>query len=99
MLIFSVPSFAKIKSYKTLEYNGFIHMWYHAEDAEPDWTPPELVNISNGNWAFRGRTEHYVNCHIQVCISSWTMTFYGFLSCLFLIISTFSLESISSVFV
>jgi len=60
-----IPSFAKIKSYQSLEYNGFIHMWYHAEGAEPDWTPPELENITNGNWAFRGRTEHYVNCHIQ----------------------------------
>lgn len=60
-----IPSSAKIKSYKTLEYNGFIHIWYHAEETEPDWVPQELENITNGNWAFRGRTEHYVNCHIQ----------------------------------
>jgi len=60
-----IPEKADIKAYPTLEINGFIHIWYHAEGDEPYWMPPELENITNGNWAYRGRTEHYVNCHIE----------------------------------
>ena len=57
---------AKVKSYNTLELNGFVYIWYHAEGIEPTWTPPEVEEITRGEWAYRGRTEHHVNAHIEV---------------------------------
>jgi len=30
----------------------------------PDWTPPEEAKVSE--YAYRGRTEYYVNCNAQV---------------------------------
>ena len=63
---FLVPDMAKVKSYHTLELNGFVYIWYHAEGIEPTWTPPEVEEITRGEWAYRGRTEHHVNAHIEV---------------------------------
>ena len=62
----SVPSVANITSYTVLERNGFIYMWHHAEGVEPYWTPPVIDEIAKGEWTYRGRTEHVVNCHIEV---------------------------------
>ena len=64
--ILLVPNMAQVKAYNTLEQNGFIYIWYHAEGAEPSWTPPLLEEIPAGRWAYFGRTEHEVNAHIQV---------------------------------
>ena len=32
-----IPAAAKTRVWPTLERNGFIFVWHHAEDAEPDW--------------------------------------------------------------
>ncbi|KAI9563174.1 hypothetical protein GHT06_010632 [Daphnia sinensis] len=63
-----VPSNARVKKWPTHEVNGFIFVWYHAESdkmLEPEWTVPELDEISSGRWHYRGRTEYKVNVHIQ----------------------------------
>ncbi|KAJ8300919.1 hypothetical protein KUTeg_022438, partial [Tegillarca granosa] len=60
-----VPEGAGVKSYVTLETNGWIYLWHHAEGIEPNWTPPALDEVNNGNWTYRGRSEHYVNSHIE----------------------------------
>lgn len=57
---------ARVKSYNTLELNGFVYIWYHAEGIEPTWTPPEVEEITRKQWRYRGRTEHHVNAHIEV---------------------------------
>ncbi len=62
----SVPSQANVKAYHVIETNGFIYVWYHAEGIEPTWKPPEIEEITKGEWSYRGRTEHYVNAHIEV---------------------------------
>ena len=67
---------AKVKSYNTLELNGFVYIWYHAEGIEPTWAPPEVEEIMRGEWAYRGRTEHHVNAHIEV--RCWWITFFCF---------------------
>ena len=64
--LFLVPEVANVKSYTVLERNGFVYMWYHAEGVEPYWEPPELEEITSGEWKYRGRTEHEINCHIEV---------------------------------
>lgn len=60
----TVPQFAKIKSWNSLEINGRIYVWYHAEDVEPEWRPEELECLEK--WKYCGQTIHYVNCHIEV---------------------------------
>lgn len=60
-----VPEKAQVKSWPCLETNGWVHVWFHAEDAEPTWTPPELESITSGQWKYSGRSEHYINAHIE----------------------------------
>lgn len=62
----SVPDVARVKAYHTLDVNGFIHVWHHAEGVEPTWTLPEIEQITRGEWSYRGRTEHHVCVHIEV---------------------------------
>lgn len=60
-----IPDVARVTAYTVLECNGFIYMWHHAEGDEPNWKPPEMKEITNGEWTYRGRTEHIVNAHIE----------------------------------
>ena len=63
-----VPDFAKTRSWPCLERNREIYVWYHAEGEEPWWYPEEVDELSeNGEWAFKGMSTHYINCHIEVC--------------------------------
>jgi len=62
----SVPEAAKVKSYVTLERNGFVFLWYHAEGIDPVWEPPEIDEVASGQWKYCGRSEHFVNAHIEV---------------------------------
>ena len=68
-LAFAVPDAAKIKSYITLEKNDWIYLWHHAEGVDPTWEIPELENLTHKTWKCGGRTEHYINAHIEVCWS------------------------------
>lgn len=49
-----------------MEINGWVYLWHHAEGIEPNWTPPEIEQITAGSWLYKGRTEHYINAHIEV---------------------------------
>jgi cholesterol 7-dehydrogenase len=66
LTFFTVPDIAKVKHYTSTELNGWIYIWYHAEGSEPTWTIPEITQITRGDWVYKGRTEHYINCHIEV---------------------------------
>ena len=33
---------------------------------EPTWFPESIEEINSGKWAYHGRTEHIVNCKIDV---------------------------------
>ena len=57
---------ARVKSYVTLERNGFVFLWYHAEGIDPVWEPPEIEEIAGGQWKYCGRSEHHINAHIEV---------------------------------
>ena len=57
---------AKVKSWPSMEINGWIYIWHHAEEIEPNWLPPELEEITKGNWQYSARTEHHINSHIEV---------------------------------
>ncbi|XP_067143717.1 cholesterol 7-desaturase nvd-like [Centruroides vittatus] len=60
-----IPEVAKMKSWETIEQNGFIYVWHHAESKPPLWKPPVIPEIENQLMLYRGRGEHIVNCHIQ----------------------------------
>ncbi|XP_069465967.1 cholesterol 7-desaturase nvd-like [Ambystoma mexicanum] len=60
-----VPEFAKIKTWPTCEINGMIHVWYHCDGIDPTWSIPEQEEITSKEWVYCGRTEHYVNSHIE----------------------------------
>lgn len=60
-----IPDMARVESYISLERNGFIMMWHHAEGIEPNWEPPEIEEITRREWTYRGRSEHFVNAHIE----------------------------------
>jgi len=62
----SVPEVARMTSYSTLERHGFVFLWYHAEGIDPVWEPPEIEEIASGQWKYCGRSEHFVNAHIEV---------------------------------
>lgn len=61
-----VPEIAKVHRWPSCEVNGLILVWFHSEGKEPEWTVPEQEEITSGKWVYRGRTEHFVNAHIQV---------------------------------
>ncbi|KAG2455227.1 DAF36 desaturase, partial [Polypterus senegalus] len=60
-----VPEFARVKSWPSCELNGMIYMWFHCDGVDPLWTIPELEEITLKEWTYRGRTEHFVNAHIE----------------------------------
>ncbi|XP_046360935.1 cholesterol 7-desaturase nvd-like [Haliotis rufescens] len=60
-----IPDIAKVKSWPVTELNGWIYLWHHAEGIDPAWMLPELEEISNGSWTYRGRSEHIINAHIE----------------------------------
>eukprot|EP00054_Salpingoeca_dolichothecata_P017779 m.107689 g.107689 ORF g.107689 m.107689 type:complete len:449 (-) comp22591_c0_seq4:206-1552(-) len=60
-----VPAIAKTKKYQSLELNQQILLWHDAEGREPFWFPPEIPEINSGRWTFRGKTQHFINAHIQ----------------------------------
>lgn len=62
-----VPDNAKTKSWPCVEKNGTIYIWYHAEGVDPTWFIEDIEEIENKTWIYRGRTEHLVNAHCEVC--------------------------------
>ncbi|KAK7475347.1 hypothetical protein BaRGS_00033423, partial [Batillaria attramentaria] len=60
-----LPDKSQVKSWPVAELNGWIYLWFHAEGLEPTWRLPEMEEITKGQWVFRGRTEHFINAHIE----------------------------------
>lgn len=60
-----MPDFARVRCWESFEANGFIFVWHHAEGDAPTWWPRPVAAIEDGSWAFVGRNEFLVSCHIQ----------------------------------
>ncbi|KAJ3605044.1 hypothetical protein NHX12_027095 [Muraenolepis orangiensis] len=60
-----VPEFAKVRRWPSCDINGQILVWFHCEGLEPTWKVPEQEEITRGDWVYRGRTEHFINAHIE----------------------------------
>ncbi|CAJ0954951.1 unnamed protein product, partial [Mesorhabditis belari] len=61
----TIPEQAKISTWPVLERNHHIYVWYHCDGLEPQWEIPEIEEVMNGDWKYRGRTEHELLCHCQ----------------------------------
>lgn len=60
-----IPADARVTKYTVLEINDQILLWHDAEGREPTWMPPELPHVQGKRWSFRGKTQHFINAHIQ----------------------------------
>ncbi|OXU20966.1 hypothetical protein TSAR_010717 [Trichomalopsis sarcophagae] len=61
----TVPSNIKAKVWESIEANGSIFVWHHAENVAPYWWPQKEEAIAKHSLLYQGRNEYYVNCHIQ----------------------------------
>ncbi|XP_061589460.1 cholesterol 7-desaturase nvd [Cololabis saira] len=60
-----VPEFVSVQHWRSCEVNQQILIWFHCDGDKPHWTVPEQQEITNGQWVYRGRTEHFINAHIE----------------------------------
>lgn len=58
-----------MRCWLSCEINEQILVWFHCDGEEPSWTVPEQKEITNEEWVYRGRTEHFINAHIEVMLS------------------------------
>ncbi|CAG9530031.1 unnamed protein product [Cercopithifilaria johnstoni] len=61
----TIPEQAKVSTWPVVEKNMHIYAWYHCDGNDPEWEIPDIDEIINGEWQYKGRTEHEINCHIQ----------------------------------
>lgn len=60
-----VPRTASVKRWESRELSGFVFVWHDAEGRDPLWELPEVPQVENGSWTYRGRTVHQILAHIQ----------------------------------
>lgn len=60
----AIPQSAKVRKWESLEANGYVFIWYHAENETP-WQLPIVKEIEDGKLVYHGRNEYTVNSHIQ----------------------------------
>ena len=60
-----IPKGTSVRNYRVEERNGFVYVWYHADDEPPNWLPEAIEEIQTNQWTFMGQTEHIVSCHFQ----------------------------------
>ncbi|CAG7661284.1 unnamed protein product [Allacma fusca] len=56
---------AKVHMHTIRERNGFIYLWHHAENQEPQWFPREHEKILSGQWTACHCHEMTIGAHIQ----------------------------------
>nr|AFD97329.1 neverland [Drosophila pachea]AFD97330.1 neverland [Drosophila pachea]AFD97331.1 neverland [Drosophila pachea]AFD97332.1 neverland [Drosophila pachea]AFD97333.1 neverland [Drosophila pachea] len=61
----NIHSSTKTKKWTSTEVNGFIFLWYNVEESEVPWNIPKSVGVAKNELIYLGRSEFYVNCHIQ----------------------------------
>uniref|UniRef100_A0A1I7YMA5 cholesterol 7-desaturase n=1 Tax=Steinernema glaseri TaxID=37863 RepID=A0A1I7YMA5_9BILA len=61
----TIPEQAKVSVWPVKEINKSIYVWYHCDGHDPEWDVPEIPEITNGSWVYKGRTEHEILCHCE----------------------------------
>ena len=62
-LVANIPR-ATLKVWNSIEINGSVFIWNHANGEEPHWFPPVVPGFES--YTLQHRCEHRINCHIQV---------------------------------
>uniref|UniRef100_A0A914VDT9 Cholesterol 7-desaturase n=1 Tax=Plectus sambesii TaxID=2011161 RepID=A0A914VDT9_9BILA len=60
-----IPEQAKLEIWPVVERNKHIYAWFHCDGLPPQWEIPIIPEVENGEWEYKGRTEHELNSHIQ----------------------------------
>lgn len=59
------PPGVGLKKWLSTEANGFVFVWFHADDEPPSWQVKPLEQLEQKQWVYMGRTEDQVHCHLQ----------------------------------
>ena len=62
MICNQAPRQVKVKTWKSVELNGLVYVWYHAENIDPYWDPVRITELNSNDsdskhWVYRGRNE------------------------------------------
>ena len=65
MIHTQAPRYGKVKTWKSVELNGLVYVWYHAENIDPYWDPVRIPELNSNDtdskqWVYRGRNEFEV---------------------------------------
>nr|XP_018896278.1 PREDICTED: cholesterol 7-desaturase-like isoform X1 [Bemisia tabaci] len=60
-----IPEFAKVRTWKSVEVNHIIFVWYHAEGEEPSYEIQPFADIMDGSYTYRGRFEYLLDAHAE----------------------------------
>lgn len=60
-----IPSKARVRAWPSMEVNGAILVWFHAEGAAPDWQVPELPMADRRTWTAPFCRSVDVRTHVQ----------------------------------
>ena len=60
-----IPPRARVRAWETVERNGMVFAWHHAEGKPPSWEVPELPEIGHPDWTTPRRFELEVPVHMQ----------------------------------
>lgn len=62
----AIPEAARVRAWPTVEVNGSIYIWHHAEGLPPSWDLPVISKqLVGGPIIYHGRTIHHVEAHSQ----------------------------------
>nr|XP_037270674.1 cholesterol 7-desaturase-like [Rhipicephalus microplus] len=60
-----LPTFAKVKTWTSLEKYGLIFIWYHAEEEQPEWSIDDFTELSSGVFKQMARHETKSQGHVE----------------------------------
>ncbi len=60
-----IPPSARVKPYRVREQSGFILIWHHDRDAEPDYEPDHIPELDEPNFRLWGKREWRIRSHPQ----------------------------------
>jgi 3-ketosteroid 9alpha-monooxygenase subunit A len=60
-----IPTRAELRSWPTLERNGYVAAWYHAEGADPSFDFPEVPEVGDSDFYLYRRVRWELTTHLQ----------------------------------
>eukprot|EP01127_Copromyxa_protea_P005168 TRINITY_DN1503_c0_g1_i1.p1 TRINITY_DN1503_c0_g1~~TRINITY_DN1503_c0_g1_i1.p1 ORF type:complete len:408 (+),score=60.90 TRINITY_DN1503_c0_g1_i1:40-1263(+) len=60
-----IPKGTKVKSWRCIETNNMLLVYFHADNQEPSYMPVELPDINSGEFLYHGTSDHVIRCHVQ----------------------------------